>query len=70
MRVGLVAPTQTLLDEVADPKMKRNDIVATYALALTTMEEVDWPVVNRAIIDRWSLSALTYIKDRAWRLRR
>jgi hypothetical protein len=27
---------------------------------------VDWNAINRAIIDRWSMSALLRIKRRAW----
>ena len=49
--------------------MKRNDVAATYALAITTMDEVDWPAVNQAILERWSMNALVYIKEKAWRLR-
>lgn len=68
MRVDMVNPQAVLLGEIADPRMKRNDVAATYAFAIRQRDEVDFAVVNRAIVDRWSLSALTYIKERAWRL--
>jgi hypothetical protein len=31
-------------------------------------DEIDYAVINRAIMDRWSLSALKYIKEKAWRI--
>jgi hypothetical protein len=31
---------------------------------------IDWEAANRAIIQRWSKSALEYIKTRAWKLLR
>ena len=61
---------RVLLAEIADKRMKRNDVAMTYAMALGSDEEIDWAKVNRAIIDRWSTSALVYIKDRAWKLTR
>ena len=56
-----------LLGEIAMPEMKRKNIAKTYALALRSSEcgLIDWLKVNRAIIDRWSFSALKYIKDMA-----
>lgn len=67
MSFELVACEQVLLREVADKRMKRNDVAATYALALLSSEResVDWPKVNGAIIERWSCNALKYIKDKA-----
>ena len=29
-------------------------------------EKIDWEKVNTAIINRWSISGLEYIKKRAW----
>ena len=57
-----------LLREIADKRMKRNDVAQTYALALRSSERdrIDWRKVNEAIIARWSFSALTWIKERAW----
>ena len=65
--VGLVDPERTILREIADPRMKRDDIAATYAFLLRA-EGVDIEKVNRAILDRWSMNALHYIKDRARKL--
>lgn len=66
----LAACTQTLLDEIANPIFKRRDVAKTYALALRTHqaghEQVDWKRVNDAIIARWSVHALNWIKEQAW----
>jgi len=70
MRIELVNCEATLLAEIADSRMKRNDIATSYAMALCSSERdsIDWSKVNHAIIDRWSIAALRYIKDRAWRI--
>lgn len=58
-----------LLAEVADKRMTREDVAVTYASALRACpEDVSWPTVNTAIMERWSLSALRYIKREAWTL--
>jgi hypothetical protein len=56
------------MEEIANPRMKRNNVATTYALAIQSSQETDWPRVNQAIIRRWSQSALTYIKERAWKI--
>jgi hypothetical protein len=70
MRVELLDPQGVLEREIADRRMTRNDVAATYVLAMRSTKEVDWPKINQQIIDRWSMSALHYIKERAWRIRR
>jgi hypothetical protein len=72
MNVELVCCTATLLQEIAEPGLKRNDIALTYRMAMESSERqlVDWPKVNEAIIKRWSLAGLIYIKNRAWKLKR
>lgn len=69
MAIGfaLCDPEDVLLREIADKRMKREDVALSYALALRTPDEVDWPKVNHAIIDRWSMSALKWIKTYAWK---
>lgn len=69
-QVALADPERVLLEEIADTRMKRADVAATYALALKTPDEVDWKKVNAAIMEHWSLSALKWIKTRAWKLAR
>jgi len=57
----------TLLREIADPVFKRRDVAMTYRLAMESSERdsVDWKKVNDAIMMRWSLSALLWIKKMA-----
>lgn len=52
----------------------RADVVPLYATALLMecfarppQAKTSWREVNDAIIGRWSLSALIYIKERAWK---
>lgn len=56
-----------LLRRVGDKSMTRDDVAGAYANCLQAAGLVNWPVVNRAIIARWSESALHYIKDEAWK---
>ncbi len=58
---------RALLDEIADPRMKRDDVALAYAFGLRQHAEVDWRKVNEAIIDRWSPSGLEYVKGKAWK---
>ncbi len=59
---------EVLLAEIGRPEMKRLDVAKTYTLAMRGSEadSIDWAKVNQAIIDRWSVSALEYIKGLAW----
>jgi hypothetical protein len=65
VRVELCDCTVTLLMEIANTECKRLSVSKTYALALRSTSPTDWRAVNKAIIDRWSFSALTYIKELA-----
>jgi hypothetical protein len=66
MVIEMVDCTGTLLREIAMPESTRNSVAQTYALAMKSSEPTDWPAVNRAIIARWSLSALEHVKKLAW----
>jgi len=66
----LAACTNTLLSEIAEPRLKRKDIAMTYMLAMRSSEPTDWAKVNAAILDRWSMSGLIWIKTQAHRLLR
>jgi hypothetical protein len=57
--------TQLFLDEIAYPGTTRDDAAQRYGWALQR-DDINWPVVNEAIIARWSKSALSYIKRKAW----
>jgi hypothetical protein len=64
-RIVLADPEGYLLEEIADPAMKRIDIAKTYRLILASGEQdrVNWRTVNAAIVGRWSVSALNWIKQ-------
>jgi len=66
MKTELYCCTQTLLQEIKIKEVTKKDIAKTYALALASSEETDWAKVNKAIIKRWSMSALFDIKKWAW----
>lgn len=66
MRIELANCTKTLLGEIADKGFKQKSVAMTYALVLRSDEPTDWKIVNRAIIDRWSVSGLNRIKKVAW----
>ncbi len=70
MRMELAACEATLLREIADQGTKRKSVALTYALALRSSERegIDWKKVNRAIVERWCRSGLSWIKRRAWAL--
>jgi thymidine phosphorylase len=64
----LMMPTKTILREIAMPEMKRRSIAMTYALCMRSAaagEAVDWAAINKAIMDRWSVSGLAWIKTQA-----
>jgi len=69
-KVYLAACQYVLLQEIATPELKRRDIAKSYRLALESQfdcdEVVDWDAVNTAIITRWSISGLEWIKKQAW----
>lgn len=68
MRIELAACEATLLSEIHDRRMKRRDVAKTYRLAMESSEcdQVNWAKVNEAIIERWSMHALEWIKEQAW----
>lgn len=68
MTMELMCCESVLLQEIADKQFKRNNVAQTYALALRSSEfdSIDWKKINQAIIKRWSMSALFWIKNRAW----
>ena len=66
IKTELMSTTQILLDEIANKSFKKKDISQTYLLAMNSTDETDWAKVNKAIIDRWSLSVLKDIKEWAW----
>lgn len=64
--VHLADPQGQLLEEIADKSVTRRQVALTYRLAFRDQDKVDWLTVNRAIVDRWSMSALDWIKKFAF----
>jgi hypothetical protein len=60
--------TEAFVAKVAEPSHKRDDVARWYAQALRESWDVDYSAINHAILDRWSMAALRYIKERAWLL--
>jgi hypothetical protein len=57
--------TETLLHEI-DSGATRREVAQTYALALRDLPSTNWARVNAAIVARWSVAALAWIKKEAW----
>jgi hypothetical protein len=68
-RIVLADPEGYLLEEIANPAMRRLDVAKTYQLVLASgdQERVNWRTVITAVIDRWSESALEWIKRWVWK---
>jgi len=59
--------TETILEKIKDTRNKRKDVARLYRqlMCAKNCREHDWPTINRAIIARWSISGLLYIKNLA-----
>jgi len=71
MSFVLTQAATTIEAECADKQFTRDNVALSYALGLRADAAgypVDWPRANRAIVERWGVSALEYIKRKAWRL--
>jgi len=66
--VAMVDPQAQALREIADKRMTRDDVKLTYAYCIRQGETDRIAEVNHAILERWSMAALRYIKEGAWRL--
>lgn len=65
--VEMIDPQRIVLIEIADKHLTRDDVAITYAYCLRQGEVDRIGEINKAIIERWSLSALKYIKTKAWK---
>lgn len=59
---------EKLLEKINDKKTTRDDIAKEYSKILPTnyLCHDEWAILNKAVKSRWSLSALKYIKKKAW----
>lgn len=69
MKIELMFCEETILQEIADKNFTRDSVAITYAFCIDSSEKVDFGKINRAIVNRWSRSAVEYIKKKAWKLR-
>ena len=56
----------TIMQEIENKQCGRLDIAKLYWLALRCNDDIDWRRINSAILERWSYSALEWIKRQAW----
>ena len=70
MKVELMFCEETILQEIGTKEATRDDIALTYAFCRDAKESqnVNFRTINEAIVKRWSLSALEYIKGKAAKL--
>jgi hypothetical protein len=65
-QTNLVGCTDAILQEIGNQSITQKDVAMTYALAMKSAfqgaDKPDWMTINRAIIDRWSMSGLKRIK--------
>ena len=66
MKFHIAGADTLMLQEIANKECTRDVVARTYAFALRSDHPCDFKKVNKAIIERWSLSALEYIKKMAW----
>jgi hypothetical protein len=62
--------TAALIEAITSAR-RRDDVArlcADLLLARPLGIVIDWSSVNHAIIERWSLSGLRYVKERAYKL--
>lgn len=69
-RINLVCCTDVILQDVGAKEATRKDVALTYAMSIKSeadgADKPDWPTINKAILSRWSMSGLEYIKKRAF----
>lgn len=60
--------TAAIAEWITTRARTRKDVAALYAVALRMgpFVAVDFPTVNRMIVNRWSVSGLKWIKKLAW----
>ena len=62
---------EEIIEKIKNTENKQSYIIEEYAKLLyhrqsSAGRDFNWPAVNKAIIERWSLSGLERIKEDAW----
>ena len=70
MKIEMMFCEETILQEIADKNFTRDSIALTYAFCRDAKktQNINFRTINEAIVKRWSLSALGYIKEKAAKL--
>ena len=68
MKIELMDAEETILREIADKVVKRDSVALTYAFCISSLDNTKFSEMNRAIIARWGMSGLDYIKEKAWKI--
>lgn len=68
MNVELMGAEEIILQEIADKDFTRDNVATTYAFCIASLDNTKFGRINKAIVERWSLSALDYIKNKAWKI--
>lgn len=61
-----IQDVENVIENEIKMKCNQRQIAQTYALGLKSSYETDWAKVNKMIVERWSVSGLTRIKEMAW----
>ena len=61
-----IADVEGVIEREIKQGLTQKQIAQTYALAIRSSWPTDWAKVNAMIIERWSVSGLTKIKNMAW----
>jgi hypothetical protein len=65
--VRLVVDWEAMIfEEIRNPKIPRRSIAQTYAYLIMTGHK-DWKPINQAILGRYKMSGLIWIKEQAWK---
>lgn len=64
MPLEIMNPEFVIENEIANGANQK-EVARTYALALRTMDSVDWKRINKAIVGRWP-KGLERVKNLAW----
>jgi hypothetical protein len=63
--IVMAEPQAQLQREIADPRVSQRRVAESYEFASRTPGEVDWPLVDEWIVDRWDVAGLAWIKGQA-----
>ena len=68
VRIELMNLERVILEEINTKAFKQKDIAQTYSFVIKQNYPIDIKKINKAIVNRWSLSGLNTIKKLAWKI--